>query len=386
MFNIKLANKISKSGLNNFGPNFKCGEEIENPDAYIVRSADLLNTEFEKSVLAIARAGAGVNNIPIGRCSENGIVVFNTPGANANAVKELAICALLISSRKIVDGINWAKSIADKGAEVPTAVEKGKSAFIGPEIFGKSLGLIGLGAIGEPLANSAVGLGMRVYGIDPYMTVDTALRLTSHLRRVHSNDDIFANSDYISLHVPSTPETKGMINAEAIAKMKDGVRIINLSRADLVNAKDMGDALESGKVACYATDFPTAEALSFKNCICIPHLGASTPESEENCAVNAVQELSDYLINGNIKNSVNLPDVELPGDAENRICVIHKNIPNVLSRISTTIAEQGINIDNMINKSKKDYAYTMLNANGTITAAMKEKINNVEGVIRVRII
>ncbi len=386
MYNVKLFNKIAKIGLNKLPADmYNIGEDVENPDAVLVRSASMHEIEFPESLLAIARAGAGVNNIPVEDCAAKGIVVFNTPGANANAVKELAIGALLLASRNIAGGIDWVKTL---GGETPIAsqVEKGKGAFVGPELAGKTLGVIGLGAIGALVANAAHALEMDVLGCDPYITVDAAWMLSRKINKASDNDEIYANADYITLHIPSTPTTKGMINKETIAKMKDGVRIINLARADLVNSEDMKAALESGKVASYVTDFPTNDMIDAKNTVMIPHLGASTPEAEDNCAVMACKQLHEYLTTGNIKNSVNFPNVELPHTATTRICCLHKNIPSVLAQITNVVSSEGLNIENLINRSKKDYAYTILEIDGEATAAHAEAISKVEGMIKVRVI
>ena len=334
MFKIKTYNKISKSGLANFDDKYTVGDEVENADGAIVRSASLHDTEFPATLQAIARAGAGTNNIPIDRCSEQGIVVFNTPGANANAVKELVLAGLFISSRRVVSGIEWAKTLKGNGAEVGKMVEKGKSAFAGPEIKGKKLGVIGLGAIGVMVANSANALGMQVYGYDPYLSVKSAWNLTHNAVYISDINEIFAECDYITVHVPLTDTTKNLINADSIAKMKNGVRILNFSRAALVDSDAIKSALESGKVASYVTDFPTDEVLGVDGIIAIPHLGASSPESEENCATMAAKELVDYIENGNIVNSVNLPEVTMPRSGDHRVCVIHKNIPNMLTKIT----------------------------------------------------
>lgn len=384
MYNIKLLNKIAACGTDIFDKDkYSLGEGIENPDAIMVRSAAMHEMTFGKELLAIARAGAGVNNIPVDKCSDEGIVVFNTPGANANAVKELAICALLLGSRKIVDGINWASTLTE---DVAKAVEKGKSAYVGPELSGKTLGVIGLGAIGAQLANAALGLGMTVYGYDPFISVDAAWKLSRGVKHAAELSEIYAKCDYISVHVPSTPDTKGMINAESIAQMKDGVRIINLARADLVNAADIKKAIADGKVASYVTDFPTEEVVGVPGIVTIPHLGASTPESEDNCAVMAANELIDYIEYGNIKNSVNYPNVNIPYGGGTRICVLHKNVPAVISQISTIISEANLNIENMANASKKDNAYTLIEVKGDVNVALlTEKFNAIENM-RVRII
>ena len=386
MFKIKTYNKISKSGLANFDDKYTVGDEVENADGAIVRSASLHDTEFPASLQAIARAGAGTNNIPIDRCSEQGIVVFNTPGANANAVKELVLAGLFIASRRVVSGIEWAKTLKGNGAEVGKMVEKGKSAFAGPEIKGKKLGVIGLGAIGVMVANSANALGMQVYGYDPYLSVKSAWNLTHNATYIADINEIFAECDYITVHVPLTPTTKNLINADSIAKMKDGVRILNFSRADLVDSTAIKAALESGKVASYVTDFPTDDVLGVDGIIAIPHLGASTPESEENCATMAAKELVDYIENGNIVNSVNLPEVTMPRSGKHRVCVIHKNIPNILTQITGLIADDNVNIENLLNKSRGDYAYTMLDIDEADEAQLKSEIEAIDGIIRVRII
>ncbi len=386
MFKIKTYNKISKSGLEVFEDKYTIGDEVENADGAIVRSAVLHNEIFPKSLKAIARAGAGTNNIPIEKCSEQGIVVFNTPGANANAVKELVIAGLLISSRRVISGIEWAKTLKGEGDAVGKLVEKGKGAFGGPEIKGKSLGVIGLGAIGVMVANAANHLGMKVYGYDPYLSVKSAWNLNHNAVYINDINEIFAKCDYITIHVPLTDSTKNLVNTDTIAKMKDGVRILNFSRAGLVNSDAIKTALESGKVAAYVTDFPTEDVLEVDGVIAIPHLGASTPESEDNCASMAANELVDYIENGNIVNSVNLPEVTMPRSGEHRICVIHKNIPNMLTAITGLIADDGVNIENLLNKSRGDYAYTMLDIGAADVVQLEQEINAIDGVIRVRII
>lgn len=385
-YEIKLMNKIASVGTDRLDPaQFVCSDNTEHPEGILVRSADLLNMAFNDELLCIGRAGIGVNNIPIDRCSEAGIAVFNTPGANANAVKELAVCALLLASRKISDGIAWTKTLA--GTEgVAKAVEKGKSQFVGPELKGKTLGVIGLGAIGANIANIAYRLGMDVYGCDPYLTVESAWTINRLIHRVNSRKEIYENCDYITLHVPLTQETKHMINAESIVQMKDGVRIINLARGELVNDEDMAVALESGKVAAYVTDFPNEKTLTMKNTICIPHLGASTPESEDNCAVMAAEEIQSYILHGTIVNSVNLPNIDMPQEDQYRLCVIHKNIPNMLGLISTSLAESGFNIEHMTNRSKKDYAVTILDTDEKPSDEVIQKIRAVPGILRVRMI
>lgn len=385
MYRIQLLNKISPIGLEKFDKSkYSCSEAAEAPDAIMVRSASMHDMELDSSVKAIARAGAGVNNIPCDKCSEQGIVVFNTPGANANAVKEMVILGLLISSRKVADSMEWVKTLSGKGSEVSKLVEKGKSQFVGPEIAGKTLGIIGLGAIGVLVANAAAALGMTVYGYDPYISVDSAWGLSSEVRHAVSLNEIYEKSDYITIHVPCNNETKGMINASSIATMKNGVRILNFARGELVDAQDIIDALDLKKVSCYVTDFPTDEQLTAPGVVAFPHLGASTPESEDNCAKMAAKELIDYLENGNITNSVNLPNASMPKSGKNRICIIHKNIPSMLSKISTALSE--INIENMLNKSKKDYAYTMIDTNADVTAETLSALSAVDGVIKIRTI
>ena len=385
MFQIMTLNKIAACGTDRFDKdNYAVSGECAEPDGIMVRSAAMHEMELPSSLKAIARAGAGVNNIPLDKCSEAGIVVFNTPGANANAVKELVIAGLLISSRKVVSGIEWAKTLKGQGAEVTKLVEKGKSAFAGPEIRGEKLGVIGLGAIGSLVANCAVGLGMEVYGYDPYLSVDAAWRLSSKVHHATSYEQIFEKCEYITIHVPLTPETREKLNAEAFAQMPDGVRILNFSRADLVNGEDMRKALASGKVAAYVVDFPTDDMLGVENVIAIPHLGASTPESEDNCAVMAAEELVDYLENGNVRNSVNFPAMEIARTTDTRICVLHRNIPNMLAQISGVVSAEGNNIETMVNRSKKDYAYTILDVVGDVSDDCLDKIQAVDGVIRLR--
>ena len=382
MYKIKLMNKISKVGTDLFGQQYQIGEDIENEDGILVRSASLHDYQFPSTLLAIARAGAGVNNIPIDQCSEQGIVVFNTPGANANAVKELVLCALFLSSRQIVEGIDWVKTL--KGQEgVGKLVEKGKSQFVGPEIEGKKLGIIGLGAIGVHVANAAIKLGMEVYGYDPYISVDAAWGMSKWVKNAQNMDTIFSECDYITLHAPSTPETKAMINQESIAKMKDGVRIINFARADLVDSQAVLEGIQKGKIKKYITDFATEDIIDQKDVIVMPHLGASTPESEDNCAIMAVKEMQDYLENGNITHSVNLPSVHEPRTTKYRICLIHKNVPNMLAQFATLFANKHINIENMVNKAKGEYAYTMIDTQDVVDC---EELKNLDHVIQVRVI
>ena len=381
--NIQLLNKIAAVGLKELGNGYNVGEAVENPDGIMVRSAVMHEMEFGSELKAIARAGAGVNNIPIDRCSEKGIVVFNTPGANANGVKELAVCALLLAARDVVGGIEWAKTLTE---DVAKQVEKGKSKFAGTELMGKTLGVIGLGAIGGLIANMALHLGMNVIGCDPFLSVEGAWNLNHRVVRAATYDEIYEKADYITLHVPATKDTKNMINTVSIAKMKPGVKILNLSRADLVNASDLKTALADGKVSAYVTDFPTEEVLGVPGVVAIPHLGASTEESEDNCAIMAARELDDYLTNGNIKNSVNYPNVEMPRSSASRICVLHANVPAILTKITAVLAEEGINIENMTNKSKGENAYTMIDVSTVPSEVAAAHIASVEGIARVRVI
>ena len=386
MYNVKLYNKISKVGLDDLDPaKYTCSEDFTDYDAVLVRSAKLHDVEFPKNLRCIARAGAGVNNIPIDRCSEEGIVVFNTPGANANAVKELVICALLLASRKVVQGANWVKGL--KGTpDIGPAAEKGKSTYAGPEIAGKKLGIIGLGAIGSRVANCAIELGMKVYGYDPYISIDAAWNLSSQVRHCVNLNDMLPLCDYITIHVPYLPTTKDTINAQTLALCKDGVKLLNYARGELVNTDALLEALDTGKVSCYMTDFPTEALLGRPGVICTPHLGASTPEAEDNCAVMAAQELSDYLKNGNITHSVNMPEVHQPRAGGKRICIIHKNEPGMISQITALTTEAGLNIENMVNKSKKNMAYTMLDATGAVNDALAAKLSAIPAVVRVRIL
>ncbi len=380
MKNIKLLNKIAPVGLEVFGEGYKCSAEAENPDAIMVRSAGMHDMEFGENLLAIARCGAGVNNIPVDKCAEKGIVVFNTPGANANGVKELTVCALLLASRNIIGGVQWANMLTENVAK---SVEAGKSTYAGCEISGKTLGVIGLGAIGGMVANTAKSLGMNVLGCDPYITIEAAWGLSRSINQAKTYEEIYKNADYITLHVPATPTTKNMINAETLSMMKDGVKIINLSRADLVCADDMKAAIASGKVSCYVTDFPTEDTVGCKGIITIPHLGASTAESEDNCAVMAAHELIDYLEKGNIKNSVNYPSVSMPETpGAVRLVILHKNIPNMISHISSSLSEHNINIENLANRSKGDFACTLLDVE-EISDSIISKIISMDGIIRV---
>ena len=386
MKNIKLMNKIASVGTDIFDKaEYAVGADVVNEDAIMVRSAALHDIEFAPTLKAIARCGAGVNNIPIDRCTENGIVVFNTPGANANGVKELAICALLMAARDVAGGIAWSETLKDDENAAKT-VESGKSAFAGCELVGKTLGVIGLGAIGGLVANAAIALGMKVVGCDPYITIEGAWNLSRDIKKAATYEDVYKESDFITLHVPSTPTTKNMINAESIEKMKDGVKIINLARADLVNSDDIKAALESGKVTRYVTDFPTPPTIGVKGIVNIPHLGASTTESEDNCAVMAAMQLDMFLKTGNIKNSVNFPNVSMSFTGDHRICVFHANIPAVISQVTTILSGLGVNIENMTSKSKGDNAYTMLDVSGKLIPESAVRLSAITGVMKVRLI
>ena len=386
MYNIHYLNKISEKGTALWTDDYTIGVPVEDADGILVRSASMHDMELSENLLAIARAGAGVNNIPLTSCADQGIVVFNTPGANANSVMELALCGMLLACRDIVGGINWVQSVKDS-PDVAKLVEKGKSQFAGHEIREKKLGVIGLGAIGGPLANASRRLGMQVYGCDPFISIDAAWHLDSHINRVKTRDDIYAQCDIITLHVPLLDDTKKMINAEAIAKMKDGVIILNFARDLLVDDDAMAEALKSGKVSRYVTDFPNEKTANMPGCIAIPHLGASTEESEDNCAKMAVRQMMDYLENGNIVNSVNFPNCDMGVcKTAGRITILHKNIPNSLSRFTTAMASENINIDGLMNKSRGDYAYTMLDLDHTPSAHAVEELKKIDGVLRVRII
>lgn len=385
MYNIQTLNKISSVGTDVFDKSkYAVSDNFENPEAIMVRSAKMHDMQFGDNLLAIARAGAGVNNIPVERCAEEGICVFNTPGANANAVKELAICAILLSSRKITEAAAWAASL--KGTpDAPKTVEGGKSKFAGPEIMGKTLGIIGLGAIGGKIANAAVALGMKVVGYDPYLSVNAALLLDSSVKVVNDINDIYKSCDYISIHVPYTPDTKNTIDSEQIAMMKDDVRLINLARGELINSEAVVKAIADGKVAKYVTDFADDVVLGAENVIVLPHLGASTPESEDNCAIMAANELIDYIENGNIKNSVNLPNASMNA-VGTKICVIHRNVPALIASMTSAVGNAGLNIENMFNASKKNFAYTMMDIIGDVTESVTDSIKAIDGVIRVRVI
>ena len=388
MFKIKTMNKISPKGLAELPTDsYIVGDDVMNEDGILVRSAKLHEYPFPENLRAIARAGAGTNNIPVDRCSEAGIVVFNTPGANANAVKELVLCAMLVASRDVMGGSAWVREQAQtEGVDVAATVEKGKAAFVGPELYRKTLGVIGLGAIGALVANVALSLGMEVYGYDPYLSVDAALRLDRHVHVVKDIAELYKVSDYITIHVPYMDETRHTIDSDALAAMKDGVRVINFARGELVDDDAMIAALESGKAACYVTEFPNNKITLAKHVVAIPHLGASSPESEENCAVMAAQELRDYLENGNIKNSVNFPNVEMERTGVQRLCVIHRNIPAMLANITRQLSEDGVNVPNMTNKSKGDYAYTIVDVDSPVTDEAIADLKAIPGIIRMRLI
>ncbi len=387
MYNILTLNKIAACGLEQLCDtkySVTDNQEAKDVDGIILRSFSMHDMTLPEGLKAVARAGAGTNNIPIDKCTEKGVVVFNTPGANANAVKELVLAGLFLSSRNIVGGIKWASTLT--GDDVAKQVEKGKSNFAGCEVQGKTLGVIGLGAIGVQVANAARHLGMNVIGYDPYLSVDAAWRLSSHIHKAKTLDEIYQNADYITIHVPLTPDTKYMINADSINKMKDGVKLLNFARGELVNNDDIKKALNSKKVSCYVVDFPNAETVNYEGIISIPHLGASTEESEDNCAIMAAQEISDFLENGNILNSVNLPNCSLPSNGNGRVTVIHKNVPNMIAQFSKIFSDVGLNIADLINKSKKDVAYTIINTDDVITNDLVDKLNAIDEVIKVRVI
>ncbi len=384
MLNIKLMNKIAKVGTDILLPSkYVVGEDVENEAAIMVRSASLHETAFSPTLRAIARCGAGVNNIPLDKCTEKGIVVFNTPGANANAVKELAIAALVLASRDVIGGVTWVKSLAGQTG-VAKLVEQGKSAFVGHELAGKRLGVIGLGAIGGMVANAAISLGMRVVGYDPYITAKAAWSLAPSVSQASDYVEIFKTCDYITLHVPATPQTKNIICEKTIAQMKDGVRILNLSRADLVEAEPLKNALKSGKIAAYVTDFPTDDTVGVNGVIAIPHLGASTVESEDHCAIMAAQQLDEFLTCGNIRNSVNFPTVGIPQSEKPRVCIMNKNVPNMLSQITSAFSAQNVNIENLANGSKGEVAYTIVETNVTPTQEILDKLSAIDGIFAVK--
>ncbi|WP_156289816.1 phosphoglycerate dehydrogenase [Oceanobacillus salinisoli] len=388
---IKTLNQIADSGLQVFDEeNYKIDNDSESPDAILARSYNMHGMEFDNPLKAIARAGAGVNNIPVDKCTEQGIAVFNTPGANANAVKELVITSLMASSRNLFDGVKWVKSLENEGEQIPKLVEAGKKQFVGKEIKGKTLGVIGLGAVGSLVANDVLNLDMDVIGFDPFISVNTAWNLSRNVQRAMSMEEVFENSDYITVHVPLTNDTRGMFNEQAFKVMKKGVHILNFSRGELVNETDMAVALESGKVGKYITDFPNENVLKMENAISVPHLGASTKESEENCAIMAARQVKEFLETGNIKNSVNFPNASLPYTGKRRVAAFHQNVPNMVGQITSAISNYHLNIADMVNRSRNDYAYTMIDiddkVNGDIIPELVEDIKNIEGIVTVRVI
>ena len=386
MYKYHCLNPIATVGLNQFSEDYVAVDNMENADAVLVRSAAMHDLEFGKELKAIARAGAGVNNIPLDRCAEEGIVVFNTPGANANGVKELVLAGLLLASRDVVGGIEWVKDNKED-ADIAKKAEKAKKAFAGCELEGKKLGVIGLGAIGVLVANAAVNLGMEVYGYDPYLSVDAAWKLSRQIYHAKTTEEIYKECDYITIHVPALDSTKGMINNETLALMKDGVVILNFARDVLVKEADLLEAIESGKVKKYVTDFPNPTVVGQDNVIVIPHLGASTEESEDNCAKMAVKELVEFLENGNIKNSVNYPNCDMGLRGEyTRITIMHRNVPNMIGQFTAILAEDGVNIANMTNKSRNAYAYTIIDAENKITDEVVNDLKNIKDVLKVRVI
>ncbi len=387
MYKIQTLNKIASVGLELLPrDDYEIASEIINPDAVLLRSANMLEMEIPSSVKAVARAGAGVNNIPVNKCSERGIVVFNTPGANANSVKELVLTGLMMSSRKIFPGLMWARTLVGRGDEVPNLIEKGKSGFLGPELKGKRLGVVGLGAIGVMVANDAVELGMQVSGYDPFISIEAAWGLSSNVKRARSLESLIAASDYISLHVPLTDKTKGFINRERLAIMKKGARLLNFARGGLVNNEHLKEALDQGVVSVYVTDFPDEELLKMENVIAFPHLGASTPEAEDNCAIMAVNQLRNFLEKGNIKNSCNFPDCELDSMAPTRLIIANRNIPNMVGQYTSVLASEKINILGLINHHKGDYAYNIIDIDGKVSPSVEEGVKRIDGVIMVRVI
>jgi D-3-phosphoglycerate dehydrogenase len=385
MFKIMTVNKISPRGLELFPRDqYEVASELSNPDAIIVRSSPLHEMEFPVSVKAIARAGVGTNNIPVERCTEKGIVVFNTPGANANAVKELVVAGLLLSCRRIHEGINWTKSLLGQTTDIPGMVEQNKNQFAGPELLGKTLGVIGLGAIGVMVANAAVGIGMRVIGFDPFISVESAWRLSREVIRAEGLESLLRQSDFLTLHTPLTDKTRGLLNEERFAVMKKGVRIMNFARGGLVNNEDLIEALKTGQVAKYVTDFPEEKLLKIENVLCIPHLGASTPEAEENCAIMAANQLKTFLETGNITRSVNFPDCTLERTGKVRLTVSNFNIPNMVGQITAILAEEKINISDLLNRHKDGIAYNIIDLDSDLSAEALLRIQAIEGVIRVR--
>ena len=386
MYKINCLNPIADVGLKNFSDKYQITADVQEADGILVRSASMHEMEIPAGLLAVARAGAGVNNIPLDKCAEKGVVVFNTPGANANGVKELVLAGMLLAARDVIGGIDWVKASADN-ADIAKAAEKEKKNFAGTEIMGKKLGVIGLGAIGVKVANAAVSLGMEVYGYDPYLSVNAAWNLSRSVKHVLNVDDIYADCDYITIHMPLLDSTKGMINAVSIAKMKEGVVLLNFARDLLANEKDVLEGLQSGKIARYVSDFPNPTTAGQKGCIVIPHLGASTEESEDNCAVMAVEEIMDYLENGNIRNSVNYPacDMGICSKA-GRVAIFHKNIPNLITQFTAEFGVKGINISDMTNKSRGEVAYTMIDVESAPTAEIIEALEKIDGVFRVRVV
>lgn len=385
MINVNCLNNIASVGLDLFSSDYNANAAFEEADAVLVRSAKMHDMELPDNLLAIARAGAGVNNIPLDKCADKGIVVFNTPGANANAVKEHVLAALLLASRDLLGGIKWVEDNKDD-ADIAKSAEKAKKAFAGKEIKGKKLGVIGLGAIGQLVANAAISLGMEVYGYDPYLSVNAAWNLSSEVKHIVNVEDIYKECDYITIHVPALEDTKGMINKNAISLMKEGVVILNFARDVLVNSEDIVDALVSGKVGRYVTDFPTPEIAGVKHAIVIPHLGASTAESEDNCAKMAVEELKDFLENGNIRNSVNFPACDMGVRDKTRITILHRNIPNMIGQFTALLAKDNVNIDDMTNKSRGSYAYTMIDVDNDVAEDVVKGLEMIEGVLKVRVI
>jgi len=386
MYQIDLLNKISKKGLSIFTEKYEYRTDIPDPDGILVRSKEMKEVSLPSSLKAIARAGAGVNNIPIDKCSEKGIVVFNTPGANANGVKELVVLGMLLASRKVVEGIVWAKGLVGEGDKVPDLIEKGKSKFGGTEILGKKLGVVGLGAIGTMVASAAEGMGMEVWGYDPFLSIEAAWSLSRNTKQAPSLDKLLSECDFISLHVPQNKDTKGFINADKFAVMKKGVVILNFARGGLVDTPSLKKAIADGIVACYVTDFPDGEVIKTDKVIAIPHLGASTEEAEENCAFMAVRQLMNFLENGNIKNSVNFPECSLDRSGNQRLTIANQNLPGMIEKITHFLAENKINITNMINKSKGNIAYNIIDIDGEISNDLVKKISSTEGIIGVRVI
>lgn len=387
MIKVKTINNISPLGTQILiERGFAVGPDINDPDGILVRSANLLEMEPEKNLLCIGRCGAGYNNIPVERCSEKGIVVFNSPGANAEAVKELVLCELVLASRDVLGSIDWVKSIADRGEEIPSLVEKGKSSFAGPELKGKTLGVVGLGATGALVSNAALELGMKVYGYDPYLSVDAAWRLSREVIHADELNELLPRCDYISINVPYTTDTRHMFNADTFAKMKPGVRITNESRDEVVDDDAMIEAIDCGRVARYVTDFPNEKLINMPNVICLPHLGACTPESEEKCAIMAAEELYDYMKNGNIRNSVNMPTASMDRTGKCRLCIIHRNVPKMLTNFLNLIGNMDINVDNMINKSRGEFAYTILDLGTTLGPREIDRIERMDSVLRVRVL